>query len=141
MPPVLSMEIRANAVLECRGNWFRTRLSTILESSTFKEPTVGLTPIILPSPLRFHPIMTFLGFQPVPKLLHYLTNYATEADVSPQQMLVKARLLAETRQNLACAINDTDHKVISETPQKVVKIGNFCYVFIIYHFFFPHGLL
>ena len=73
--------------------------------------------------------------------IYYLTNYATEADVSPQQMLVKARLLAETRQNLACAINDTDHKVISETPQKVVKIGNFCYVFIIYHFFFPHGLL
>jgi helitron helicase-like protein len=60
---VLSMEIRANVVLECRGNWFQTRLSTILESYTFKEPTVGLTPIILPSSLRFNPIMTFLGFQ------------------------------------------------------------------------------
>jgi hypothetical protein len=40
--------------------------------------------------------------------IYYLTNYATKTDVSPQQMLVKARLLAESRQKLTSAIDDTD---------------------------------
>ena len=38
--------------------------------------------------------------------IYYLTNYATKA--SPQQILVKARLLAESRQNLSSAVENTD---------------------------------
>jgi hypothetical protein len=107
MPPVLSMEIRANAVLECRGNWFRSRLSTILESYTFKEPTVGLTPIAT-SIRSNHDVSWIPTSTKALAYIYYLTNYATKADVSPQQMLVKARLLAESRQNLTSAIDDTD---------------------------------
>ena len=33
-------------------------------------------------------------------LVHYLTNYATKADISPQQMLLKAALLAESKERL-----------------------------------------
>jgi Helitron helicase-like domain at N-terminus/PIF1-like helicase len=33
-------------------------------------------------------------------LVHYLTNYATKADISPQQMLLKAALLTESKERL-----------------------------------------
>jgi len=55
--------------------------------------------------------------------IYYLTNYATKADISPQQILIKAALMAESRKKII-ANQDITSNQSSQDPKSLLRWYN-----------------
>lgn len=96
---VSNMVINLNVVLVCHGTSFVDDLGVVHVKRS--DPWITSYNSAIATSIRSnHDISWVPTSTKALALVHYLTNYATKADISPQQMLLKAALLAESKERL-----------------------------------------
>lgn len=115
MQPVLNMAIKASADSGCHENWSLLPMLINLEWSAFKRTNGWVTsynPAIAYCIRSNHDIIWILSSSSKAlAYVYYLTNYATKADISPQQILVKGAnaMIADSIKSGGGNISSTDN--------------------------------